>query len=481
MTSFLIVANNNNQVLINANLIWNVASNTYYYEANNALYADKDGNPLRPPSDFNANTFISSEKPIVTFYTQHYDLGNSAAAESISIEKTTTLTQNSVIVSYNNTHINALGTFITNSDLTITSNSFIINTSSNSVITINTNSISANSNNSNSTTKFEVGFVAGSSKFQVVNTYSNSTINSVTSFVGNTSGLVVSNTFANATQSILAQFFGNTAGVLVVNTSTNSTVNVVSQFYGNTNGILVSSNTTNSTANAIYTLTTNAGSISVSNTTQNSSVNAVATFLANTNYLIVSNSFANSTHTVNTFYSANSSYFGLALSDANTTYTTNTNLSANVSSLVFKTIEPQYLSTGATANTRTRNLVINVSSISGNISIANTANTVNTVFAVPFVTPPVTITADYTIGDYDYWIINNKPAATCTLTFPAASAWPARIINIKTIQNRTVVSATANIIPLNGGAADTAILQGTVGKWATLVSDGTNWVIMQSN
>jgi hypothetical protein len=409
MTSFLTVANNKNQILSNANLVWDQASNTYLFEANNALYADKDGIPLRPPSDLNANTFISYENPILTFYKQQYDLGNSTATESISIEKATVVTQNSVIVSYNNTQINALGTFLSNSVLTITPNTLIINTSSNTILSISKNSISANSNTSNSTLKFEVGFFVDSSKFQVVNTYSNSTINSVVSFVGNTSGLVVSNTYANATQNISSQFIGNTS------------------------------------------------------------------------YLIVSKAYANTTRTVNTFYSANDSYFGLVLSDANTTYITNTNLTVNVSSLAFKTIEPQYLSTGATANTRTRNLVINVSSISGNISIANTVASVNTAFAVPFVTLPITVTNDYTISDYDYWIIISKAASTCILTFPAAATWPARIINVKNQQNRTVVSAVSNIVPLNGGAAAAAILDGTVGKWATLVSDGSNWIITQAN
>ena len=52
---------------------------------------------------------------------------------------------------------------------------------------------------------------------------------------------------------------------------------------------------------------------------------------------------------------------------------------------------------------------------------------------------------------------------------------------IKTIQAQTVVSASSNVVPLVGGAAGTAILAATAGKWATLVSDGTNWVIMQGN
>ena len=53
-----------------------------------------------------------------------------------------------------------------------------------------------------------------------------------------------------------------------------------------------------------------------------------------------------------------------------------------------------------------------------------------------------------------------------------------REVMIKTIAAFTVVSASSNIVPLIGGVAGTAILAATAGKWATLVSDGTNWIVM---
>jgi len=49
---------------------------------------------------------------------------------------------------------------------------------------------------------------------------------------------------------------------------------------------------------------------------------------------------------------------------------------------------------------------------------------------------------------------------------------------IKNIQAQTVDSASSNVVPLAGGAAGTAILSANAGRWATLVSDGTNWVVM---
>jgi hypothetical protein len=78
------------------------------------------------------------------------------------------------------------------------------------------------------------------------------------------------------------------------------------------------------------------------------------------------------------------------------------------------------------------------------------------------------------------WIVVNY-AGTVTLTFPAAASSTGTEFHIKTITNNSVISASSNIAPLAGGSASTAILSATAGKWATLVSDGTNWVIMQAN
>jgi hypothetical protein len=92
----------------------------------------------------------------------------------------------------------------------------------------------------------------------------------------------------------------------------------------------------------------------------------------------------------------------------------------------------------------------------------------------------VTKTADFVLADSEGWVINNKSGSTCTVTLPAASAWPGRVVTFKNLQLQTLVSASSNVVPLIGGAAGTAILPGLVGAWATVVSDGTNWVIMAS-
>jgi hypothetical protein len=92
---------------------------------------------------------------------------------------------------------------------------------------------------------------------------------------------------------------------------------------------------------------------------------------------------------------------------------------------------------------------------------------------------PVTKTADFTVDDNEAWIINNKSGSTCTVTLPVASAWTGREITFKNLQAQTLVSASSNVVLIDSASAGTAILLAVVGNWATMVSDGTNWVIMQ--
>ena len=102
---------------------------------------------------------------------------------------------------------------------------------------------------------------------------------------------------------------------------------------------------------------------------------------------------------------------------------------------------------------------------------------VNANLATPYSTVPATKTSDFVLGDTEQELIVNK-ASSCIVTLPAASAWAGRIVYFKTIQAQTLVSESSNVVPLVGGAAGTAILAATAGKWAKLVSDGSNWIIM---
>jgi hypothetical protein len=100
--------------------------------------------------------------------------------------------------------------------------------------------------------------------------------------------------------------------------------------------------------------------------------------------------------------------------------------------------------------------------------------------SVAFPAPNTQTGTTYTVAAGDYSIIFNG-SATCTLTLPTASSYTGRMLIIKTVAAFTVVSASSNVVPLAGGAAGTAILAGTAGKFAYLQSDGTNWITMMAN
>jgi hypothetical protein len=92
----------------------------------------------------------------------------------------------------------------------------------------------------------------------------------------------------------------------------------------------------------------------------------------------------------------------------------------------------------------------------------------------------VTKTADFTLADTEGWVINNKTGSTCTVTLPDATLWGGRQVTFKNLQAQILVSASSNVAPIGSATPGTAILSASVGAWATLVSDGTNWVIMAS-
>jgi len=91
-----------------------------------------------------------------------------------------------------------------------------------------------------------------------------------------------------------------------------------------------------------------------------------------------------------------------------------------------------------------------------------------------------TNSTNYAVTATDQSIAFNGLSAT-TITLPSAALSPGREIIIKVESSVTVVSASANVIPLAGTGPTTAILAATPGKFAFLKSDGTNWTTMMAN
>ena len=103
-------------------------------------------------------------------------------------------------------------------------------------------------------------------------------------------------------------------------------------------------------------------------------------------------------------------------------------------------------------------------------------STINSAIAA-LLPAPVTYTADFTVAATDVWVINNKSGSTCTVTLPSPSTITGRVLQFQNYRSQTLVSASSNVVPVAGGSATTAILQAVAGSNATLVSNGTSWIM----
>jgi hypothetical protein len=97
---------------------------------------------------------------------------------------------------------------------------------------------------------------------------------------------------------------------------------------------------------------------------------------------------------------------------------------------------------------------------------------------LPFSSAPASVGAStYTVGAADHDLIFS---VACTVTLPSAANFKGRELYVKSIAAVAIVSNASNVKPLATNSAGTAILAATAGKWARLVSDGANWVIMSA-
>jgi hypothetical protein len=95
---------------------------------------------------------------------------------------------------------------------------------------------------------------------------------------------------------------------------------------------------------------------------------------------------------------------------------------------------------------------------------------------------PVTLTTStYTVPNNVNWIIGDS-ISTISVTLPFGMKYAGRELTIKTINIGTITANSDSPIiqPLAGGTATNTIVSG-VGKWVTLVSDGSTWYIMAGN
>ena len=89
--------------------------------------------------------------------------------------------------------------------------------------------------------------------------------------------------------------------------------------------------------------------------------------------------------------------------------------------------------------------------------------------------------SSFTISVNTTWQDINTNVLT-TLTLSSAATYPGKEIHIRQTGSGQLQSASSNVIPFTSpptGSAVTSILNPTNNRSVTLVSDGTNWIIMQ--
>jgi hypothetical protein len=92
-----------------------------------------------------------------------------------------------------------------------------------------------------------------------------------------------------------------------------------------------------------------------------------------------------------------------------------------------------------------------------------------------------TTSSSFTVGVGTTWLDINTSVLT-TLTLPDAATYPGKELHIRQTGSGSLQSASSNIIPFQTpptGSTSTGILTASTHRAVTLVSDGTNWVIMQ--
>lgn len=101
------------------------------------------------------------------------------------------------------------------------------------------------------------------------------------------------------------------------------------------------------------------------------------------------------------------------------------------------------------------------------------------VIPIPNAVPVSVGAATYTVAATDTDLIFS---VGCTVTLPSAASFKGRELWMKTIAAVAIISNASNVKPIGTNTAGTAILSSAAaGKFARLVSDGTNWVVMAAN
>jgi hypothetical protein len=116
-------------------------------------------------------------------------------------------------------------------------------------------------------------------------------------------------------------------------------------------------------------------------------------------------------------------------------------------------------------------------SLSSGTLTATAGNDINTYLAING--PGIELSSSF--GTATFWYVNINQNSTVTITLPSASGNVYKTLVIKNSGSGAVNSNATNVEPLNSTSLGTAIMTSGGGKYATLVSNGTNWIKMSGN
>jgi hypothetical protein len=170
-----------------------------------------------------------------------------------------------------------------------------------------------------------------------------------------------------------------------------------------------------------------------------------------------------------------------ATSGGVTSVTASTPLSSSGGATPNITITNAGVSASGVVNTTTQSFAGN-KTFTGTINVSSTGTfgcRVNTPWLERTYTN--TTSSSFTVSVNTTWLDINTSVLT-TLTLPNAATYPGKELHIRQTGAGQLQSASSNIIPFTvppTGSTSTGILQPSNNRAVTLVSDGSNWIIMQ--
>ena len=161
------------------------------------------------------------------------------------------------------------------------------------------------------------------------------------------------------------------------------------------------------------------------------------------------------------------------------------NLNVTTGKIALLAVDTAQLAAGAVTADKIATNTITASKIANNAITASELSTAS-VTGIKIDKNIRNFSADYTVVDSDY-ILNHTATSNTVLTLPLAASYPGRSLQIRNCVSFYITSALNNIVSLTSSSTPrqvfslNLILSSTDGSWCELVSNGTNWLIVNAS